>query len=434
MEATLSQFNILICDDQAEHLKAYEEVLEKSSRLEGKIKEFHYARGFTSDLGNYDSVQKIVFQCQKYEENIDIAVIDVNFSELEGHEEISNDGFGYEDLGVKICHYIQANFNTRPLDIIFVSANPGYVKKTYGYNKTPNIHFINKQSDFEKLVEEKIIELLKTRIPIVELRKSLDYIFQLQNINPNTLELSIENPRIFGPNGILRLNINLTEEPFYTFIGLLLASCYDNENHDIEKKPKTVSAGAIAEEVMALLSRRNRSEKIIRLPLHFRKLIFNKVCGEENIPSCKFEIKKANDLNYGFNEKCKLTCKSFYDTAKGLIICPMTLSYSEEKGPLKDINPEDITKKISNLRKEIKEQISKILKSADFPGDFLWNDGSTLAKECKCRADNQEDIENCRFPFCVYSFICSVRVNNYKNYYLAVKPMEEAIHNILEIN
>lgn len=425
----MSKFNILICDDQGEHLESYKAEIKNSHELNEKVNEVEYSRGLTASLGLYNSVKEIVSEYKKYGDNIDIAIIDVDFSEIEGYEKDTNDKFGYKLLGLKISYYIQENFQIRPLDIIFVSANPGYIKETYGTLKTPRIHYIDKESNFEKIVVEKIDELLNNRMPLTKLIGNCEYIYELQGINENIknsqpLELSLVNPCINNSDGSpITLSINLTNEPFLTFIGLMMSSCYDSENKEIEKKPKRVSSNDLANGIMDLNLFNDKSHIDKTLSITLKKKIFKNMTRTEN-PVCEFDAKKASSLYYGNDEECKNSCKEFIEKDK--ICCPMTFSYSKYKRSFNaNINPDNISGKINKLKTELKKSINKSIseklkKMPLYLESYSWNDGSKVASECKC--SEQKDDQSCKFIICVYSLIYFDKIDNKSVYRMNMKP------------
>lgn len=443
----MNKYNILFCDDQKSILDFYKKSLfEENEVLNERIYKKFFSRSLNLDMGSFESVKNIVENCNKYEETIDVAVLDINFKEIEGLENLDDfdidnkisDDFKFEDLGVKIAIYLRKKYPN--ISIIFVSGNPSHVKKTYKLYHS-NFSFVEKVIELKTELEKEIISVISKKQPKNQLIDTSNYLYNIDFINEagngNKFNISIKNPKIINDqNNDFGLEITLNKKPFFILANLAILSCYDDKKAQIESRPKGIKSNILEKE---LSSTTQKPESLWESNQDFLKEIFKKFSYIDE-PACAFDIGKAKRFEYGeksdsrtkdrnaFNQNCIKTCISFL---KPHNICPMKLAVFYDEKPKKI----PITKSINFLRDNLREEFELKLKTIDIE-KYKWLDGSNLSTSCTCKSDNLYSIKNCKYPFCTYSIIFSeksITGEAYTQYRFCAKPQGNFIENIKRI-
>lgn len=425
----MGNYNILFCDDEDSILEFYQKFVSENEYLKEITNESYFSMSLNNDIVNIISVKNICADLNKHNKVLDIAILDINFNNIKPFEEIDDNSYSFEDLGVYICKYIIGYFPTS--EIIFVSGNPSHVKKHYELYSS-NIHFIEKKGNLKKELEEKIFEIIDKKQPKEKVISNSKYLYNIDFIKGNSINLLLENPKVKKGNKSLQIEFKLTKKPFKVLSALILNCCYDQKNNKIENKPKSIYSHTLEK---ALMEKEELNVRLIENNKHFLKDLFKKISNTQ-APFCNFDLDKAKNLEFGFksdlrkrdsyNNNCKLTCELFLENYH---ICPVNLSMIE------DINKKVlVTKDITSLRGEVKKQITLSLKGLKDINDYKWVDGKDISLECYCNTNN-EQIMTCSNPFCSYSIIFSEKFISgaaTTQYQFLAKPTDRLIKEIYD--
>lgn len=422
------KYTVLFCDDDENILDQYKELIKNNPEFLDKI-EARYSQTFYENTQRYDPVSKMV---ETFNDKIDIAFIDMDFSTLSISEFMNGKNLDLKRLGTNIASYLREKFIK--IDICFVSSKED-LKHIFTNNlKAEGIDYIDKGISTEELfveIKEKLKVLLGNKIFNNENSNDYQYYIDIENESKISWDykLILKNKKIkhINENKTLKFDITLTKNTYITLLSLIKSCCFSN--NILKNRPSFITSAKLRKEIDKIHISMDKPD-YVELPNELIKTIFKKVT-EKNKPQCgDFNTKKQEEesekLNFGKDDECKNSCDSFQ--IGNTIHCPLKIIFTNYK-----VNKREIRKEINSLRTHLKSEINKNLLKKDFDiNQYRWSDEHIISDKCSCSTDNKDSIKNCRYPFCPQKIITSNENNRHNGEYIILSKPDTKFENYIK--